>query len=295
MIVAGSGLLLLIVFSLKFEWLERLFGLLGLALLVYAWAAVSLEPNWREVAHGLLPGPPPADSPGLLVYVYFAVGIFSSVLMPYEIYFYSSGAIEEKWTPKDLPINFLNAVIGFTLGCLLVMAIIIVGARVFRPAGIDPQMLTSTVMPMAVALGTKGVLLALLGVLFAIGGAAAETALAGGYNIAQFYGLRWSKDDKPREAPVFTAAWAGIVMIGTAIAMTGINPLKIVELSVIFAVVVLPFTYFPILQVARDRTLMGVHANNTLVTALGWIYFALIVVAALAALPLMVATHMGDG
>jgi Mn2+/Fe2+ NRAMP family transporter len=117
MIVAGAGLLLLIVFALKFEWLERLFGLLGLALLVYAWAAVSLQPNWREVAHGLLPGPPPADSPGLLVYVYFAVGIFSSVLMPYEIYFYSSGAIEEKWTPKDLPTNFLNSAIGFTLGC----------------------------------------------------------------------------------------------------------------------------------------------------------------------------------
>lgn len=295
MIVAGAGLLLLIVFALKFEWLERLFGLLGLALLVYAWAAVSLEPDWREVAQGLVPGPPPADSPGLLVYMYFAVGIFSSVLMPYEIYFYSSGAIEEKWTPKDLPTNFLNSAIGFTLGCLLVMAIIIVGARVFRPAGIDPQMLTSTIVPMAVALGTKGVLLALLGVLFAIGGAAAETALAGAYNIAQFYGLRWSKDDKPREVPVFTAAWAGIVVIGTAIAMTGVNPVKIVELSVIFAVVVLPFTYFPILQVARDRKLMGVHANNTLVTALGWVYFALILVAALAAIPLMVATHMGDG
>jgi hypothetical protein len=40
---------------------------------------------------------------------------------------------------------------------------------------------------------------------------------------------------------------------------------------------------------------MGVHANNTLVTTLGWVYFALILVAALAAVPLMVATHMGDG
>jgi Mn2+/Fe2+ NRAMP family transporter len=295
MIVAGAGLLLLIVFALKFEWLERLFGLLGLGLLVYAWAAVALKPVWHEVALGLVPGPPPSDSPGLPVYLYFIVGMFSSVLMPYEIYFYSSGAIEEKWKPKDLPTNFLNAAIGFTLGCLLVMAIIIVGARVFGPAAIDPQMLTSTIVPVAVALGAKGVLLALLGVLFAIGGAAAETALAGAYNIAQFYGLRWSKDDKPRDVPVFTAVWVAIIVIGTGIAMTGVNPVKIVELSVIFAVVVLPFTYFPILQVARDRTLMGVHANKAVITALGWIYFALILAAALTAVPLMIATHMGDG
>jgi manganese transport protein len=295
MIVAGAGLLLLIVFALKFQWLERLFGLLGLALLVYAWAAVSLHPDWKEVALGLVPAPPPVDSPGLVVFLYFVVGIFSSVLMPYEIYFYSSGAIEEKWKPKDLPTNFLNAVLGFTLGSILVMAIIIVGAQVFRPAAIDPQMLTSTVLPVAVAIGTKGVLLALLGMLFAIGGAAAETALAGAYNIAQFYGVRWSKDDKPRDVPVFTAAWVAIVVIGTGIAMTGVNPVNIVELSVIFAVVVLPFTYFPILQVARDRQLMGVHVNTTLVTTLGWIYFALIVAASLVAVPLMVATHMGAG
>jgi len=295
MIVAGAGLLLLIVFALKFEWLERLFGLLGLGLLAYAWAAVSLQPDWQEVALGLVPAPPPGDSPGLLVFVYFGVGIFSSVLMPYEIYFYSSGAIEEKWTPKDLPTNFLNAVVGFTLGAILVMALVIVGARVFGPADIDPQMLASTVVPVAAAIGTKGVLLALLGMLFAIGGAAAETALAGAYNIAQFYGVRWSKDDKPRDVPVFTAGWVAIVVIGTCIAMTGVNPVNIVELSVIFAVVVLPFTYFPILQVARDRRLMGVHVNNTFITTLGWIYFALIVAASLAAVPLMVATHMGAG
>ena len=26
-------------------------------------------------------------------------------MTPYEVYFYSSGAVEERWTPKDLGLN----------------------------------------------------------------------------------------------------------------------------------------------------------------------------------------------
>ena len=49
------------------------------------------------------------------LYGYFAVGIFSAMLMEYEVHFYSSGAIEEKWTPKDLGENFMVAALGSVL------------------------------------------------------------------------------------------------------------------------------------------------------------------------------------
>jgi manganese transport protein len=295
MIVAGAGMLLLIVLTLRFEWLERLFGLLGLGMLAFLWAAIEMRPDWAQFARGLLPHAPEPGSPGLATYLYFIVGIFSSVLMPYEIYFYSSGAIEEKWKPKDLPKNFLNAVIGFSLGCVLVLALIVVGAQLFLPRGLDSDLLSSMLLPPAVALGAKGLLLAALGMLFAIGGAAAETAMAGAYNVAQFFGKPWGQDKKVRDVPVFSASWAAIILAGVAIAMSGVNPVKIVEISVIFAVVVLPFTYYPVLQVGRDREVMGAHANKPFITVLGWLYFALITVAAASAIPLMVLTHMGEG
>lgn len=297
MLVAVSGTLLaVLIFALKFEWLERFFGILGLGLLVFVAAAIDLRPDWGAAAAGLVPRLPDA-APGAttLVYAYFAVGLFSSILMPYEIYFYASGAIEAKWKPKDLPLNFANSIIGFTLGCLLSMALLICGALAFKPLGLDSQSLTSTPWPAIQAFGVKGLLLALLGMLFALGGAAAETALAGAYNIAQFFGLPWSKDRRARDVPVFTASWVGLIALGVAIAVSGVNPVMIVEMSVIFAVVVLPFTYYPILRVASDKQLMGVHANGRFVNAAGWAYFALIVAAALAAVPLMWLTHMGDG
>ena len=39
--------------------------------------------------------------------------------------------------------------------------------------------------------------------------------------------------------------------------MTGYDPVKLTEYSVIFSVVALPLTYLPILLVANDRTYMG--------------------------------------
>jgi Mn2+/Fe2+ NRAMP family transporter len=294
MLLAAAGLLLVTVFVLPFRWIERLFGLFGLTLLVYAVAAVQLRPNWNDVARGLVPHLPGQESPGLAVYAYYASGLLSSILMPYEIYFYSSGGIEDKWTPKDLTVNKVTAGIGFAFGGLLAMALIVVGAILFLPQGIDPQRLSSSIFGATVPLGRIGFVLALAGIFFAVGGAAVETALAAAYNITQFFGWPWGKAKKPREVPIFTVCWMAAIVLGTAVAVSGINPVDVVEYSVIFAVVVLPLTYFPILQLAGDKGRMGKHVNSRLIHSLGWIYFGLICVVAVAAVPLLVVTGMGQ-
>jgi Mn2+/Fe2+ NRAMP family transporter len=50
-----------------------------------------------------------------------------------------------------------------------------------------------------------------------------------------------------------------------------------------------------VLRLADDKKRMGKHVNSPIVRVLGWIYLALIAIAAVAAIPLMVATHMGQG
>ena len=61
------------------------------------------------------------------LYLYFAVGLLGAAMTPYEVYFYSSGGVEEGWTPKDLGINRANAIIGYGLGGSLSFALMIVG------------------------------------------------------------------------------------------------------------------------------------------------------------------------
>ena len=295
MVPLAAIVLLATVFFLPFRWIERLFGLMGLALLVYLAAALIEGPDWTQAVHGLVPHGTGAHQAGLSVYLYFAVGLLSSIMMPYEVYFYSSGGIEDHWTPRDLPVNKLTAGVGFTLGGVLTMALVALGAMVYLPQGIDPQHLESAVLGATASLGRWGFFLALAGIFFAVAGAAVETALACGYNVAQFFGLPWGKSRKPLEVPVFTVAWMLVIVLGAGIALSGLNPVTVVECAVVFAVVVLPFTYYPILRMAGDRKLMGKHVNSRVVEALGWLYLVLIAVVALAAVPLMVITHMGEG
>jgi hypothetical protein len=44
-------------------------------------------------------------------------------MTPYEVFFFSSGAVEEGWSTKDLGKSRLNVIVGFPLGGLLSLAI----------------------------------------------------------------------------------------------------------------------------------------------------------------------------
>jgi Mn2+/Fe2+ NRAMP family transporter len=289
-LAAGMGLVL-IVYFVPFGGIERIFGYLGLGLLVYVLAAVHLHPSWHHVvAQGLVPTWHPSA-----LYAYFVVGVIGAALVPYEVYFYSSGGIEDGWTVKDLGLNRANAFLGFGLGGILSMALIVVSAQVFFPLQIDPGYLGTTALGAQHAYGETGLLLALLGMLFAVGGAAVECAFSGAYTLAQFAGWEWGKYRRPRGAPRFTIAWLVFFALAFVIVETGVDPVLLTEYAVIFSVVALPLTYLPVLLIARDRTFMGEHANGPIANVLGWLFFLIIGVVALAAIPLMIITQGGSG
>ena len=284
--------LAIVIWALPFEWIERVFGYFGLALLVFAVGVIKLRPQWGEVATGFVPH---ADTSNLAVYGFFAVGLLGAATVPYEVYFYSSGAIEERWTPKDLGVNKANAIIGYSLGGLLSFALMITAAELFYPRAISPETLGSVALGAEVPMGEVGLLFALVGILFAVGGAAIDTAFSGAYNLAQFFGWEWGKYRKPAEAPRFTLAWIVMLVLGFAIVVTGVDPIVVTEYSVIFSVVALPLTYIPILLVANDRAYMGNYANGRLANVFGIGYLVVILIVAIAAIPLMILSNMGQG
>ena len=287
--VLGLGI---VIWALPFEWIERVFGYVGLTMLVFAVAALKLNPNWNSVASGFVPHVPSQD---LALYAFFAVGLIGAATVPYEVYFYSSGAIEERWTPKDLGLNKANAIIGYSLGGFLSCALMIMAGALFYPRGITPESLGTVGLGAEVPLGQVGLVLALIGVLFAVGGAAIDSAFSGAYNVAQFFGWEWGKYRRPVDAPRFTVGWMAMLVAGFLIVVTGVDPIQVTEYSVIFSVVALPLTYVPILLVANDRAYMGRHANGRIANVFGIGYLAVILVISVAAIPLMIITNMGQG
>jgi manganese transport protein len=113
--------------------------------------------------------------------------------------------------------------------------------------------------------------------------------------MAQFFGWEWGKYRKPAGAPRFTVAWFVMVALGFLIVVTGVDPILVTELSVIFSVVALPATYLPILLVANDRAYMRRHANGILGNIFGIFYLAVILAIAALAIPLLLLSNMGRG
>src|SRR6185503_16469064 len=72
LILGALLFLLLAVWFLSFQWIERVFGLLGLLMLVFVFSAIYLHPDWTQVGKSLLPNIPHVESPReYLVYAYF--------------------------------------------------------------------------------------------------------------------------------------------------------------------------------------------------------------------------------
>jgi manganese transport protein len=292
LLVLGVIALALVLWLMPFGWIERVFGYMGLALLVFVVAAIKLHPDWAQVARGFVPK---AETDDLAVYGYYVVGLIGAAMVPYEVYFYSSGAVEEGWRPKDLGVNRANALIGYTLGGILSFALMISAGALLLPAGISPEHLGSVALVAEAPLGQIGLILALVGMLFAVSGAAIDSVFAGAYNMGQFFGWEWGKYRHNSGAPRFTVAWAVMLLLGFLIVMTGVDPILVTEFSVVFSVVALPLTYLPILLVANDQAYMGEYRNGRLGNVFGVFYLLVLLVVAAAAIPLLVASNMGQG
>ena len=80
------------------------------------------------------------------------IGLLGTALSPYEVYFYSSGGVEEEWSPKDVGLNRANAIVGYALGGTLSLALMISQAmesvtRAFYARSDLDLILTSPVSP----------------------------------------------------------------------------------------------------------------------------------------------------
>jgi manganese transport protein len=141
----------------------------------------------RQCQHGLVGALPSAQ------YWYFVVGMIAAGMMPYEIYFYSSGGIEEGWTEKQLPVNRANALIGFPLGGLVAAALTVVAAQQLLTLQVTPQNLGTVLLEALRELGPIGFYAAVIGAFCAIGGATIDSAFSCAYNLAQHQRWPWAR------------------------------------------------------------------------------------------------------
>jgi Mn2+/Fe2+ NRAMP family transporter len=266
---------------------------MGLAMIVVIVAVVQLHPSWSQLwHHASHPSVPSGE--GRPTYFYYAIALFGAAMTPYEVFFFSSGAVEEKWTKSDLVLNRANVYLGFPLGGILSLALMAGAALVFHPLGVGVDNLSQVALPTSIALGKVGLAFIIVGFVACTFGAALETALSCGYTMSQYFGWQWGKLVRPRDASRFHLVVLVSLFLAVAIGVTAIDPIKVTEYSIVLSAAALPLTYFPILVVANDRTYMGDEVNGRIKNGIATFYMVVLTVVALATIPLMIATKAGS-
>ncbi|MET0577407.1 MAG: divalent metal cation transporter [Ilumatobacteraceae bacterium] len=284
----------LVVWRMPFAIMERVFGILGLCLLVFAVTVWKIGPDWGDLwGQATSPHVPSQETP--FTYAYFAIALFGAAMTPYEVFFFSSGAVEDGWTTRDLNENRANVLIGFPLGGLLSLAIMACAHLVLAPRDIGVDELSQVALPVASVVGKLGLAVALIGIFAATFGAALETSLSAGYVVAQYLGWPWGKHVEPRGAARFHVVVMLAIGAAMLIAITGVDPVKVTEYSIVLSAAALPLTYFPILVIANDPTYMGEdHVNSRFVNAIATVYLVILAVVAIWTIPLMIITKAGS-
>ncbi len=291
-LAAGLGLL-------RYDHVEYLMTGMMVALFVgFAVVAVAGDPDPVATATGMLPNGTFLEPGGLAL---TAAILGTTALWPN--FFLESLFVDEKgWTDAaDLPDVRADLVVGYALGALASLAILVATASVLRPAGITS--LDSFITPgraLTDVLGTWAMLLFLGGTLVAAFNSIIPILWCPAYVLHEARGMEIRSSD-PREARrTFKVSFAALCLI------SGLSPLvhvglglSVVEMIILFpawnGVFGLPIAALLLFWAVNDAETMGDRVNDLQTNAVNAVLVVLSVVLAVLSLQDVVGAIFGGG
>jgi len=258
-------------------------SVLGLVTLAFLVAVFRTGIPWHQAAAGLLPSLPVNDPAH---YWFITVSILGATISPYMIWFYSSGAIEDRWDESYLGANRAISVIGMGFGSSISMAILIVSALVLHPAGIRVDRYEQGALILTGTFPHWGFLFFTASLAIASFGAALQVALTLAYSVAQVFGWTWGEDKPPRESGRFALVYTAAIFLSSLLIVAGVEPLRLTVLTMALVAASLPLVAVPLLLLMNDREYVGKHTNKWFGNAVVIVVIAFAFVLAIVAVPL---------
>lgn len=256
---------------------------LGMLAIAFVIAAVKYHPPLHELARGLAPSLPRHDAAH---YWFLVISIIGANVSPYMFYFYSSGALEEKWDESRLAMNRVTSILGMGFGAMMAMMVIVCSAMVFAPRGIEIDKYEQIALVIVPAFGKWGVPLFAIILGICCLGAACEISLSTAYELAQTLGWNWGQDKKPKQEARFAVTYTIMLIAGALLMVTGIDPLKLTMLTMALTAVVLPLTVIPFLVLMNDEHYVGKHTNGPIGNTVIVVTIVLTSIVAIVTIPL---------
>jgi len=255
----------------NFNSMRRYLLWLNFAFVAYIIASFLAKPNWGAVVYSLIVPSISFDFKFLLA----SVGLLGTTITPYLFFWQTQEEVEERKSASERIIESKeeDAILapGFIFSNIISICIMIATATVLHQRGLHD---ISTAGQAALALepfaGPFAKYLFGIGIigagLLAIPILAASASAA----IAEVFGWRESLSDKLDKARGFYTIITASLLVGIAIALLRIDPIKALFYSQVVAGLLGPILIIMILFMCNDRKLMGTSVNRWFDNLFGW-------------------------
>ena len=255
-----TGVMAIIVGVLNYDYVEKVMTRMTFLLLIlYIIVAGASGPDMVEVAKGFVPSIP--DVGAMLL---GAAILGTTALWPN--FFLESILVKRKgWNSfKHVKMMRTDLAMGYTVGGIITLAIIVVAAAVLRPAGYTE--LSSFVAPgeaLEIVLGQWAMIVFLIGVIAAAFNSIVPIMWTVPFMILEALDI----DHKDGSSKAFKLIFAGGILIGMFSPLVAqITGLSVVEMVTLFpaynGVFGLPITAALLFWAVNDKKLMGAETNN---------------------------------
>lgn len=249
-----------ILFSPSYKILERiLISLVALMSVAFLLAMILTKPNLSEVFFALIRFDIPENA--LLT----VVAVIGTTVVPYNIFLHSN-LVRKRWnSTTDLSAARWDTIISIVLGGLISLSIVIVAAST---QGSEIRSGADLAGGLATVFGSGAGYVVSVG-LFAAGLTSCITApMAAAFVAVNCLG--WNSDMK---STAFRAIWLTIISIGAIFALSGTQPIALIQFAQVTNAVVLPVIVGILLLTTARRSIMGEFASKTWQNGVGLLIF----------------------
>ena len=252
--------------QLRYATIANVLKWLTLVLFVYVAAAIDIGPNWAEVARATaLPSLPRSRTEWTTL-----VAILGTTISPYLFFWQTSQEVEEEKahgratiaqrigaTGRELTDRWLDIGIGTFVSNVAMYFIILTTALTLHRAGVTSLTTSSEVAealrPLAGRFATTLYTVGIIGT-----GILSIPTLAGSaaYALAELFGWQEGIDERFRQAPAFYSTIAVSILVGVAIDVAGVSPIKALYWSAVVNGLLAPLLLVGIMLTAVNARVM---------------------------------------
>lgn len=242
----------------RYGWIENfLVGLVILMSTCFLITAFLTQADLIALFKGMIPSIPQEEE------LILAMSLIGTTVVPYNLFLHAS-IISKKWTETDSIRDIrLENTVSIILGGFISLLIMMVAASVSENVSSVENALDLAIQ-LEPLLGSSSNWLMGLGLMAAGLSSSITAALAAAYVIKGIFNINYERRSK-----LFKISWAIIIVVGTAIAMTGYNSILLIKFAQMTNALLLPIMAVFLVYVCNVKSLLEDFTNGLLSNSLG--------------------------